>query len=512
MVERYVSQLTIGDESEGGVALLSRLAEDSIHWTRRDLDWGPFPYAGEWTLGPREHLRIDTVGLDDRLAWRLRWQQPDASGQAVLWFSEVRLSTIGGAVEFRIEVRVTSDAASVRPTYASVGRPRLVPVVVTRYPAFFMGQRVDAQPWAIESNAIAAFVAENLTSADRKLPLVLVTPENLSGEPLVDPYGLADQLAAWADVFVLADEHASWRLAEEVGRGFSCFNGAIRIYWPDLDLNADDPFEHPLWLPTWIRAQPGRIEKTLLSRLSLATSRLITVGPVWKAVNDAAREDREAALLAELAALGASRESAQRHLDAVNALENERDDLQLRVWDLESGQAELVRENERLKESMRQIAQARPGQAAAAEVEIDRVFTAVRVASERFNRLRFLPSALDSAEKSTYNWPERLFDAFQALHEVGELRAAGSLGMDIERWLGEQGVEYAAHLSPTTRTKYGQHYTFRVDGMDVMMEEHLVFGNDGDPDRCLRVHMSWDRATNEWVIGYVGRHLPNTKS
>lgn len=512
MVERYVSQLTLRDEAEPGTALLQRVAEDALHWTRRELDWGSFPFPGEWVIGPREHLRIDAVGSGDLLAWRLRWQQPDAAEKPLLWFSEVRLATLGDEVEFRIEIRVTSDATAVRPEYASVGRPRLVPTVVTKYPAFFVGQRVDAQPWSLDPSRIPAFVRERLTSPERKLPIVLVTPENSTDAPLIDPYALADQLAALADVFVLTDSAASWRLADEVGRAFSCFNGAIRLYWPNLDLKTDDPFQHPLWLPAWIHARPGRTERALFSRLCLASARLITVGPVWKAVNDASRSERDAALRAKLEALGASHEAAQALLDDVDRIEAERDDLQLRVWELESQNSDLQREIDRLKESMRQMWQAPTSGAAVAEVEIDRVATAVRFAAGRFQHLRFLDSAYESAEKSNYRWPDRVFDAFEALDELAELRHRGSLGMDIERWLSERGIEYAAHLSPTTRSKYGQHYTFRVDGVDRVMEEHLVFGNDGDPDRCLRVHMEWDADAAVWLIGHVGRHLPNTKS
>ena len=205
MVERYISQLTLRDESDKGVSLLRRVAEDAVHWTRREIEWGSFPYSGEWTLSSREYLSIDTVGGAERLAWRLRWQQPDTAGKPLLWFSEVRLSTLGDEVEFRIEVRVTSDASTVRPEYASVGRPRLVSTVVTKYSAFFVGHRVDAQPSSLDASRIPAFVAETLRSPERTLPVVLVTPDNWTTKPLLDPYLLADQLAALADVFVLSD-------------------------------------------------------------------------------------------------------------------------------------------------------------------------------------------------------------------------------------------------------------------------------------------------------------------
>ncbi|MCC6268867.1 MAG: hypothetical protein IT300_14965 [Dehalococcoidia bacterium] len=511
MVERYIAQLTVRDEDGPGPDLLRRLAEDVVLWTRRDIGWTQFPHPGMWDLGGKEHIRVEAASASGSLAWRLRWQQPDASDKPLLWFSEVRLATLGDDVECRIEVRVTSDASEVRPEFASVGRPRLVPNVVTKYPSFFLGQRVDAQPWFVDAPRIPSFV-ERLASSDRRLPIVLVTPDNSTGEPLLDPYRLADQLAALADVCVLSDSEASWRLAEEVGRPFSCFNGAVRVYWPGFDMATDDPFQHPLWLPAWIRAQPGRIEKTLFSRMCLATARLVTVAPIWKAVNDAGRTEREDTLRSELEKAGASHAAAQGLLDDMRRLVGERDDLQLRVWELESETVDLQRDIDRLKESMRQITRSVAGETSTPEVEIDRVLTAVRVASERFSSLRFLESALESARNSNYNWPDRVFDAFQALDELAEIRKRGSLGMDIERWLSERGIGYAAHLSPTTRSKYGRHYTFRVDGVDLLMEEHLVFGNDGDPDKCLRVHMVWDSGAAVWLIGHVGRHLRNTMS
>ncbi|MCL4233943.1 MAG: hypothetical protein KJ042_05450 [Deltaproteobacteria bacterium] len=45
---------------------------------------------------------------------------------------------------------------------------------------------------------------------------------------------------------ILIDSAASWGLTDALGRRLSCYDGAIRIYWPKFTLK-DDPHRHPLW-------------------------------------------------------------------------------------------------------------------------------------------------------------------------------------------------------------------------------------------------------------------------
>ena len=45
------------------------------------------------------------------------------------------------------------------------------------------------------------------------------------------------------------DDETSWVLSETKGRDWSCYGGAVRLYWP-FQGTPDDPYRHPLWTRT----------------------------------------------------------------------------------------------------------------------------------------------------------------------------------------------------------------------------------------------------------------------
>ncbi len=56
---------------------------------------------------------------------------------------------------------------------------------------------------------------------------------------------LAKDLAGLAAVARL-DPAASWRITRRKGKEWSCYGGAIRLYWPGIGAGSG-PYEHPLW-------------------------------------------------------------------------------------------------------------------------------------------------------------------------------------------------------------------------------------------------------------------------
>ena len=88
-------------------------------------------------------------------------------------------------------------------------------------------------------------LVSQILSATRTLPIIVVS--RYDGF-LIHP-SLAKILAA--DVCGLGivadiDDEAAWEMTRKIGKEWSCFNGAIRIYWPNLDRD-QSPRSHPLW-------------------------------------------------------------------------------------------------------------------------------------------------------------------------------------------------------------------------------------------------------------------------
>ena len=82
---------------------------------------------------------------------------------------------------------------------------------------------------------------------------------------LVDVRELASDLAGSAHVMVI-DWDVTYEFSRIVGDEWSCFGGAVRIYWPELfDFETDDPYVHPLYTAQTIRRNfyPSEFEKEL---------------------------------------------------------------------------------------------------------------------------------------------------------------------------------------------------------------------------------------------------------
>ena len=105
-----------------------------------------------------------------------------------------------------------------------------------------------ARPSAPSSTTIVPAVGSYATasmSESRQLPLVVVSDhEGLILHPNL-PDDLAKDLCGVA-IVVATDSRASWEVTRTHGREWSCYNGAIRIYWP-LAGKMDAPQRHPLW-------------------------------------------------------------------------------------------------------------------------------------------------------------------------------------------------------------------------------------------------------------------------
>jgi hypothetical protein len=107
-------------------------------------------------------------------------------------------------------------------------------------------------PVALGEREVPALIADILEPR-REAPIVMISVDNGTREPLVSPQELARRLAGMARVVWLSTIGASRRLKDElVARGFSekfgCFHGGVRILWPGIQKD-DNPYDHLLILP-----------------------------------------------------------------------------------------------------------------------------------------------------------------------------------------------------------------------------------------------------------------------
>ncbi len=214
----------------------------------------------EWTLGldrfaalrearlalgvPDDARPADLVGEHgDR--WLFRFALPTEHGMRT---SAVRVSATGDGVLVEHLVVDEVQRGYSEPAADAPETTRVILDMPGAQPAMLR----SVVPAALGERDVPALIADILDPR-REGPIVLVSVDNATREPLVSPQELARRLAGMARVVWFSTIGASRRLKDElVARGFSekfgCFHGGVRILWPGIQKD-DNPYDHLLILP-----------------------------------------------------------------------------------------------------------------------------------------------------------------------------------------------------------------------------------------------------------------------
>lgn len=352
-----------------------------------------------------------------------------------------------------------------------------------------------------------------LLDASRPFPVVVVSHEVNTERPLVDVDRLAAGTAGLIKVYELADKWAAYRFTEEIGKPYSCYAGAVRIYWPGLT-PTDDPFKHPAWMP-WRLRQLGHTDELANELFTVgaeATSYRFfepaSIGTLRSTIEDEERQARRAE----------SSGDADQLLEQLIETEGT-------VKGLRAQLSETQGENQTLRQNLDAMLGApAPAHAPRSHVPVEEEATtrepetvseAVAMARAQFTHLTFLDSAFESAESSPYRTPTRALEALQAIEEVASLWVIGLSGGKnpgpLKNLFRQRGFEYKDDVSQTSRGKWGDEYMAKYNDQAIDISPHITIGAK-QADTCLSVHMHWDKDSKNVVIAHVGRHKTNTKT
>lgn len=109
--------------------------------------------------------------------------------------------------------------------------------------------------WKIADEAGLTELKKLVFAAERQLPVIILTQPDWkkweltkkAPDYLLDPDELAKKLIGYAHVIALPFSKA-FKWTEELGRAWSVFDGAVRIYWRGIDLDKDAVSAHQLFL------------------------------------------------------------------------------------------------------------------------------------------------------------------------------------------------------------------------------------------------------------------------
>jgi hypothetical protein len=527
----YATQFTVGDGAHGNA--WDGLLEVVSGWVgryyqNRKIEIA-FPFDnGELIPCPEHRISVNALELSpEKRFWKLDWIHPDDYDSTLLWHTQATLALSGAEIEFGIVVRIASKSFTVMPARFTLGRPWLVKKIATDFECKTGVRRITPTPFHLPASEIDDFVNSALMNSHRALPVVLVSNAPNKGEPVIDVNKLADTLVGLAEVYVLADKWAAFRLTDAVGQSLSCFNGAVRVYWPDFSLDSN-PFHHPLWLGNnikWHEENGRSFYEYLLRMLSTIASFRHTDGSLTKAIRDEADARRQHHIdeqRQEIKKGNYDRKQAEKFLDEVaeenDTLRRERDDATERLSEL---QERLRTAEENLAAVYQYAGQNQEpdtsGQQQDADITLSNVREAVEHAAEKFSEsLIFLPSAFDSAQDSPFKRPNRVYEALEAINEVclewaDSLRTGEPMGQSWIEAFRKRGFDYKDSVSTTSKGKYEDDYYFTYEGQRILFEQHITEGAK-QPDKCFSIHMCRDYEKRKIAIGHVGRHLTNTNT
>lgn len=242
--EPYRVTLTIAGPGPQGLDLLARVEEQVSGWLSQRPQNPEFEQgAGSWSADDYEISR-DGDSLGDAGFAYFKWQCEDRRAPGFWLRLDVDLATEGGAVIASMESYFLERDDSDLPDLLA-GPPPLVHELMQNFDCYLGGERATGQVLEVSSEEAAQFATGTILSPQRELPVIAVS-RYANGEAAVDAAQVQRVLAGVA-VVATYDSDAATALREHLGHRLSCYNGAVRVYWPGCSTR-DASGTHRVWM------------------------------------------------------------------------------------------------------------------------------------------------------------------------------------------------------------------------------------------------------------------------
>lgn len=385
------------------------------------------------------------------------------------------------------------------------------------------GLRLFAAPQRISVQEVGKLIGL-LCAADRRLPVVLISqaknPALGQNGYLVDGRELASELAGSAHVMVI-DWDATYELSRVVGDEWSCFGGAVRIYWPSsIDLEADDPYEHPLYTSQTIRKYfyPGEFEKELEKAIWVqCASQVID----WSRLGVQFYVEAEQARMLSASEEASTEELLKQCREQLRRVHESKEEYKALAETYYTDMAACQEENQALQKQMtamnemldrqrREIARLKHGKVERPPVDLDYGQMAKWVEQYYPDRLYLHPRAIRALKSAVYQNPSMVYRCLILLAEDYYDYRMGRINQDtflqrcnaVDPGLSECGFGESSDI-----LEQGDEYYITYGGKRRLLERHLKKGVSHNALYCLRIYFFWDEKSSHVVIGSLPGHL-----
>jgi hypothetical protein len=322
------------------------------------------------------------------------------------------------------------------------------------------------------------------------------------------PNDLARDLCGIATV-IATDSRASWEVTRTRGREWSCYNGAIRIYWP-ISAAGEIPQRHPLWTAERLLhgvsdtgAAADRIRRQIRRRIFGLSTFAHSAPALSDTIRVAAGEQR----LSEL------REAARQGGDweaLADEYAKENDRLRRQMDEVRAEKADLMTQLTNLQESL----QWQPAESSDVTPEEfvppETVSEAVDQARDRHGVFLVFGTEVERSIQglsSDAGPPDKILKYLDALAEMTKARVQGTLGTAPLKWLNQRGIVASGEGEVVRKSKSEMAARTWNDGVaDRQFNLHLKPVEAVSPDRCVRIYFDFDDESGKTVVGWLGRH------
>lgn len=438
--------------------------------------------------------------------------------------NDITVAESDSSVTASLVIRTVWDRPQVASPRFGMAAPRLIHDLLDRFEVQDAGHRLTKDPSRLDAANATVFVDDLLLNRDRTRPVVLISDDPRTMRPLVDPDALGRELAGLAHVFYTLYGQPAAVASRALGE-FGCRNGAMRIWWPGLDLNSD-PYRHRLYSASTLRnwqGTPSPVQQLF---------RAVSVAAATNAAPAVHAEIRRSARRAQLAAatdvadLTAIAEGALQDQDNLREqLRTAQDSNELMALERE----EHLQQIQQLEDDKRSMAEAWAQQGierdAAEMADEDQptgdppttVLEAVNQAIDLCPHLSFADRAFESAEESPYEFPEDILEDLLKLERAAALwaRPEGIGGMDLGQKATELGLHWKAGVSMTaTGGNRGRGYEFTWRAERLQMGPHTRRDRGNGAGRIARIYLAKHEPENPserlLIVAHVGKKLDDS--
>lgn len=431
--------------------------------------------------------------------------EPTAEGSIQ---TEIRVGQFKERVVVYVELRAQGVPNEVGPVQFDIRCPHIVRTILNDGGDWRIGGTpMSTKPLDYRGAAAGMKLLDVIWHTDRNVPVVCVS-EDSEGAPSADfPEKLAADLSGLAIVAHI-DSQASWVMTNQRGKDWSCFSGAIRLYWPRLE--GSQYTHHPLWTKysllgggITVQEAGNRIRSQLRRRIHDVSAFSVNEPPEFRelqerlATSDSDRVRKELKESADWKPLADIYAHENTRLKTINSL------LESEVVDLRAQLANL-QESFQYKQSVEnEFSPQTTAPPATVEEAVERARAAFPA------RLFFGADVWKGIQTLSPDAgpPEKILHYLSQLHELAEQQSKGALGVDQVKWLIDRGLDVSGESITIKNTiKDMRKRRWAGPDGDLQFEVHMKPSNGVSPDRCARIYFVYDHAAHQVVIGWVGRH------